>query len=111
MEYPLDSPPKFRTLTLKVRVTPEEHAALKAICTDERIGYPALFEAFIADATRSRRSRGPDFDWWFERREFGHPCLSCHGKGETPAGDEIARRSRWLWLWREKARRESGSRS
>ncbi|MDD5349185.1 MAG: hypothetical protein PHQ12_03135 [Chthoniobacteraceae bacterium] len=94
-----------------MRLTREEHAALKALCTETRITYSRLLEAFIADVTQSRRCCGTDFDWWLEVRAFGHPFLSCYGRGETyetVSQAEIARRHKWLWLWQGKSWSERG---
>lgn len=98
--------PRFRTLKIPVRLTKEEHAALKALCTEKRITYSILLEALVADVTKSRRSCGVDFDWWFEKRAFSHPELSCYGCNETRetvSETEVRRRLKWLWSWREKS--------
>jgi hypothetical protein len=96
----------YRTLKIPLCLTKEEHAALKAICTEERISRSTLLEAFIADVTQSSRCVAPLFDHWLEQRGFSHPELSCYGRYETPATTpdvEIARRYQWLLRWHEKA--------
>lgn len=101
--------PDYRTLKIHVCLTKEEHAALKAICTEERISRSTLLEAFIADITQSSRCVAPIFDGWFDQRGFSHPELSCYGRYESPATTpeaEIIRRCRWLLRWQEKALKE-----
>jgi len=103
----------FRTLNIPICLTKEEHAALKAICTEERIGRSTLLEAFIADLTQSSRCVTPGFEGWLELRRFGHPELTCYGCHESPATTpdaEIARRLGWLLRWHEKALAERKAR-
>lgn len=97
---------EFRTLNIPVCLTKEEHAALKAIRAEERVGRSTLLEAFIADLTQSSRCVSPGFEGWLELRRFGHPELTCYGRHESPAtisDAEIARRLGWLLRWHEKA--------
>jgi hypothetical protein len=98
--------PEYHVLNVELRLTREEHAALKALCTEERIDRTTLLEAFIADLTKSARCVAPDFEWWLESRAFSHPDLACYGRFETPrttTRTEIDRRLRWLFLWQTRA--------
>ncbi|XHR30093.1 MAG: hypothetical protein ACFUZC_05955 [Chthoniobacteraceae bacterium] len=103
---PEAKPPEYRPLRVELRLTRSEQAALKAICTEERIDRATLIEAFIADLTKSERCVAPDFEWWLECRAFSHPDLACYGRFESPrttTRTEIDRRLRWLYLWQMRA--------